>query len=90
MSPEGGDRTDRVRVSIGTERDNFDLVSKAGDRLREHLGVTRMEDQNVANVLSAMPLSPDAARLYALGVMKLRQYDALGARDLLGQAGRVI
>ena len=74
---------------VGTERDIFDLVSKAGDRLREHLGVTRMEDQNVANVLSAMPLSPDAARLYALGVMKLRQYDALGARDLLEQAVRV-
>ena len=42
---------------VGTERDIFDLVSKAGDRLREHLGVTRMEERDVANVLSAMPLS---------------------------------
>ncbi|MGC1424770.1 MAG: tetratricopeptide repeat protein [Terracidiphilus sp.] len=74
---------------VGTERDIFDLVSKAGDRLREHLGVTRMEERDVANVLSAMPLSPDATRFYALGVMKLRQYDALGARDLLEQAVRV-
>lgn len=73
----------------GSERDIFDLVSRAGDRLREHLGVTRMEERDVANVLSALPLAPDAARFYALGVVKLRQYDALGARDLLEQAVRV-
>jgi DNA-binding winged helix-turn-helix (wHTH) protein/tetratricopeptide (TPR) repeat protein len=73
----------------GTERGIFQLVSQAGDRLRDHLGLAHMEDRDVASVLSALPLDPDAARFYALGVGKLRQYDPLAARDLLEQATRV-
>lgn len=70
----------------GTERGIFELVSQAGNRLRDHLGIGPMEDRDAASVLSALPLDSDAARFYALGVEKLRQYDALAARDLLEQA----
>jgi tetratricopeptide (TPR) repeat protein len=40
-------------------------------------------------VLAALPLDPEAARFYSLGVMKLRQFDALAAKDLLEQAAEV-
>src|SRR5439155_14484849 len=33
-----------------------------------------------------LPLNPDAARFYALGLSKLRHFDALAAKDLLIEA----
>ena len=37
-------------------------------------------------MLASLPLDPEAARFYALGVAKLRQFDVLAAKDLLEQA----
>ena len=74
---------------LGTAQELFHLVSKVGDRLRDRLGLTSMEESDAASVLSAVPLDPEAARFYGLGVAKLRQFDALAARDLLEQTTRV-
>ncbi len=74
---------------LGTRQELFQLVSRVGDRLRDRLGISRLEETDLASILSALPLDPEAARLYALGIAKLRQFDALAARDLLEQAVKV-
>lgn len=73
-------------AEIGSAQDLFRLVSRVGAKLRDHLGVPPLEDTDEAGVLASLPLDPDAARFYALGLSKLRQYDALTAKDLLLQA----
>lgn len=70
----------------GQAKEMFRLVSQIGTQLRNRLGVGPLQGTDEAGVLAAMPLDPDAARFYALGVAKLRQFDALAAKDLLSQA----
>ena len=70
----------------GSERQLFDLVSKVGKRLRRELGVEDLGRADAGNVRSALPTSPEAARLYAEGLARLRLFDPLGARDLLARA----
>lgn len=73
-------------AEIGSSQDLFRLVARVGQNLRERLGVPRLEDMDAAGILAALPLDPEAARFYAMGIAKLRQFDALGAKDLLAQA----
>lgn len=73
-------------AEIGSAQDLFRLVSRAGAKLRDRLGVPPLEDSDEAGILASLPLDPDAARFYALGISKLRQFDALAAKDLLQQA----
>ena len=61
------------------------LVARAGARLRERLGAS-VADADTAAARAAMPSHPDAARLYAEGLARLREFDALAARDLLERA----
>jgi tetratricopeptide (TPR) repeat protein len=70
----------------GDTKDMFRLVSQIGTQLRNRLGVGALQGADEASVMAALPLDPDAARFYALGVAKLRQFDALAAKDLLSQA----
>jgi len=70
----------------GETKEMFRLVSQIGSQLRNRLGVGPLQGTDEASVLAALPLDPDAARFYALGVAKLRQFDALAAKDLLSQA----
>jgi DNA-binding winged helix-turn-helix (wHTH) protein/tetratricopeptide (TPR) repeat protein len=68
----------------GSESDLPALVAHAGQDLRSKLGVA-------AAVQATAPAhfgtaSADALRLYAEGLARLRQFDALGARDLLERA----
>ncbi len=73
-------------AEIGTSQDLFILVSRVGQKLRDRLGIPRLEDKDAASILAALPLDREAARFYSLGIVKLRQFDALGAKDLLSQA----
>ena len=73
-------------AEAGGTKEMFRLVSQIGTRLRERIGVAPLQETEEASVLAALPLDPDAARLYALGIAKLRQFDALAAKDLLSQA----
>jgi len=71
---------------VGSEADLFDLVSQAGSRLREKLGVEAVSPAEAVSVRSSLPANRDAIRLYSEGLARLRVFDALEARDLLQQA----
>ena len=73
-------------TETGSERQLFDLVSRVGRRLRRELGVEDLGRADSGEVRSALPASPEAARLYAEGLERLRLFDPLGARDLLSRA----
>lgn len=72
----------------GTEADLFDLVSRAGSRLRRELGMVDPSPEQIQALRSLHPVEPEGARLYAEGLVRLRSYDFPGARDLLVQAAR--
>jgi tetratricopeptide (TPR) repeat protein/DNA-binding winged helix-turn-helix (wHTH) protein len=73
-------------AETGNEQHLFDLVSQVGMRVRERLGVVGISPTEAAGVRASLPANPEAARLYAQGVARLRVLDAVGARDLLQQA----
>jgi DNA-binding winged helix-turn-helix (wHTH) protein/tetratricopeptide (TPR) repeat protein len=72
-------------AEIGGTQDLFEIVSRAGGKLRDRLGVPTLEKPEDAGVLASLPKDREAARFYALGVVKLRQFDFLAAKDLLLQ-----
>ncbi|HEX6899618.1 MAG TPA: tetratricopeptide repeat protein [Thermoanaerobaculia bacterium] len=80
-----GETTARL-TETGEERQLFDLVSRVGRRLRRELGTEEISDSDSGEVRAALPASPEAARLYAEGIERLRTYDPVGARDLLARA----
>jgi|HubBroStandDraft_1064217.scaffolds.fasta_scaffold00322_22 DNA-binding winged helix-turn-helix (wHTH) protein/TolB-like protein len=71
---------------VGSEADLFDMVSQAGSRLREKLGVEAVSPVEAVSVRASLPSNRDAARLYSEGLARLRVLDAPEARDLLQQA----
>src|SRR3984885_8901119 len=71
---------------VGGEADLFDMVSQAGSRLREKLGVEAVSPVEAVSVRASSPANRDAARLYSEGLARLRALDAPEARDLLQQA----
>ncbi|HEV2843738.1 MAG TPA: tetratricopeptide repeat protein [Thermoanaerobaculia bacterium] len=78
-----GETTARV-TETGSEQQLFDLVSRVGKRLRRELGTDSEAD--TGEVRAALPSTPEAARLYAEGIERLRLFDPVGARDRLAQA----
>ena len=70
----------------GTESNLFELVSKAGQRLRSRLGIRAVTREEEAAVAVELPSNPDAARLYSEGLERLRDFDSLTARDLFQKA----
>ncbi len=73
----------------GSESEIDSLVGKAGAELRAKLGITPLSDAQSALVRASLPGNPEAARLYAEGLQKLRLFDALSARDLLEKAAEL-
>jgi eukaryotic-like serine/threonine-protein kinase len=69
----------------GEEKNLFDLVSRAGAQLRAKCGIGQMNAEDESGVRAALPSTTEAAKLYALGLEKLRVSDAIAARDLLQQ-----
>src|ERR1700704_245871 len=67
----------------GNESEIDTLVGKAGAKLRAQLGIAAPSDAHCGVVRTSLPSNPEAARLYAEGLQKLRLFDALAARDLL-------
>ncbi|HVB57310.1 MAG TPA: tetratricopeptide repeat protein [Candidatus Acidoferrales bacterium] len=70
----------------GTEEDLLQIVSRSGNDLRTTLGLGRISDAETASFEAAVPKNAEAMRWYSLGLQKLRQFDALGARDSLTRA----
>ena len=84
-------RTGEILTEIaetGSVKDLFVVTSRIGARLRERLGVPGVAEADEAGVLASLPLDRDAAKFYALGLVKLREFDALAAKDLLEQASK--
>src|SRR5215469_2728069 len=82
-------RTGETTAAIsetGTEARLFDLVSRAGERLRAKLGVAAVTQEEAVGVAQALPQDHLAARFYSEGFAKLRVSDALAARNLLEQS----
>ena len=71
---------------VGSEADLFEIVTQAGSRLREKLGVEALSQVEEVSVRASLPSNREAARLYSEGLARLRVYEALEARDLLEQA----
>ncbi|MGC9990334.1 MAG: tetratricopeptide repeat protein [Terriglobales bacterium] len=71
---------------VGNEADLFDVVSQAGSRLREKLGVEAVSPVEAVSVRASLPANREATRLYSEGLARLRVFDALAARDLLQRA----
>jgi tetratricopeptide (TPR) repeat protein len=70
----------------GTETKLVDLVTRAGSRLRQSMGVEEPSAAEVHALAAGAPSNLEAQRLYAEGLAKLRVLDALTARDLLKRA----
>jgi tetratricopeptide (TPR) repeat protein/TolB-like protein/tRNA A-37 threonylcarbamoyl transferase component Bud32 len=70
----------------GTEAGLFDLVGGVGVALRRELGVAEVPATGTGAALVSFPASPEAARLYAEGLDRLRLFDVAAARDLLSRA----
>ena len=73
-------------AETGTEVDLFDLVSRAGARLRDALGVAGVRSHETDEVRAELPSNPTVAKLYADGLGKLRTFDSVGARASLEKA----
>ncbi len=63
-----------------------ELATRAGAKLRSKLGVGELAASEELAAHARRPANVQAARLYALGLEKLRTADALAARDLLLKA----
>jgi eukaryotic-like serine/threonine-protein kinase len=71
---------------VGTEAHLLDLVSRAGQHLRQKLGVRAVTKEEAAEVAVALPSKAEASKPYSEGLAKLRIFDSLAARDLLQKA----
>ena len=65
----------------GSEDQLFAIVTRAGAALRARVGVGGLTSEQLANVRAAQPANLAAARLYAEGLARLRQFDAAGAQE---------
>src|SRR5579883_852395 len=71
----------------GTEAGLSDLVTRSGARLRAIMRIDEWGASEAAKELRAtLPENPEAARLYTEGLVKLRAFDILAARELLARA----
>lgn len=70
----------------GSQANLFELVSRAGEKLRTSLGIRKITKEEAVEVSTALPSSAKATRLYAEGLSKLHVFDALSARDSLLKA----
>jgi eukaryotic-like serine/threonine-protein kinase len=73
----------------GSELQMDDLVTRAGAELREKLGVGEITPSQAESVRASLPSDAAAMRLYSEGLAKLRELDALAARDALQKSAAV-
>jgi len=73
-------------AETSSSQDLFQTTTRIGAKLRERIGVPALAESDEAGVLASVPLDREAARFYALGLDKLRQYDALPTREYFERA----
>jgi DNA-binding winged helix-turn-helix (wHTH) protein/tetratricopeptide (TPR) repeat protein/TolB-like protein len=74
---------------VGPESDLFEIVSRVGGRLRQTLGLDKLSPGQVQAVQALHPSVPEAARLAAEGLERLRAFDSIKARELLERAAEI-
>jgi len=82
-------KTGEIAATIsekGSENDLDGLATRAGADLRQKLGVGEITPGEAAVIKASLPSGPEAVRLYAQGLARLRVADALAARELLERA----
>jgi tetratricopeptide (TPR) repeat protein/DNA-binding winged helix-turn-helix (wHTH) protein len=70
----------------GTQDNLPELVSRTGDQVRRILQIGDVAPGEARQLRAALPQNTEAARLYAEGLVRLRGFDVLGARDSFQQA----
>jgi eukaryotic-like serine/threonine-protein kinase len=70
----------------GAEAEVFELVARAGLRLRGKLGLERPSATEAEQARAASPSSPEVLRLYSEGLAKLRVFEGSAACELLQRA----
>ena len=70
----------------GGETQIDDLITRAGSTLRQKLGAGAVSESQASAVRATHASNAEASRLYSEGLVKLRAFDALAARDLLEKA----
>ena len=70
----------------GPDKKLPDLATRAGERVRQKLGIAEASALDAASVKAAQSSSLAATRLYAEGIERLHSFDTAGARDLLERA----
>ncbi len=73
-------------VQTDNRNNLFRVTSEIGAQLRQELGVPDIKDTEQAGILASLPPGGEGARFYSLGITRLRDFDAVAARDLLEQA----
>jgi eukaryotic-like serine/threonine-protein kinase len=75
-----------VVSETGTEGQLFGLVSTAGAELRKKLGLGEISEADAKTLRATVSSDPEAAKLYAEGLRKLRIFDPLAAKESLEKA----
>jgi DNA-binding winged helix-turn-helix (wHTH) protein/tetratricopeptide (TPR) repeat protein len=75
-------------AEVGSAQDLFPMVGRVGDKLRDRLDIPALEGSDEAAVFASLPRDRDAARFYARGLVKMREFDALAAKDLFAEASK--
>jgi serine/threonine protein kinase/tetratricopeptide (TPR) repeat protein len=71
---------------MGPESQLLDVVSRAGKRLRERLGLSEVSQLESQEIKASVASNSEAMRLYSQGLGKLRAFDPLAARGFLSRA----
>jgi eukaryotic-like serine/threonine-protein kinase len=83
LNPEG----EAIAVSsAGTDAELFTLMAAAGRELRSRLGLQGTTEADTRAARAAFPVNLEAGRLYAEGLTRLREADAVRGRELLERA----
>ena len=75
-------------AEVGTEKELFQLISRAGSNLRHEIGVGEISGLDLDTVHASHPSTMEAARFYADGLARLRRLDFIEAHNLLQDAVR--
>lgn len=73
-------------TETGGEGDLLALVSRVGQALRTHLGVSTLSAEELPTARTSFPSNVAAVKDYTEGLQRLRLYDAAGAREHLLKA----
>jgi DNA-binding winged helix-turn-helix (wHTH) protein/tetratricopeptide (TPR) repeat protein len=73
-------------AEVGTISDLFQLISRSGRQLRAKLGTSQASSLEEEEIRAARPSTPEVARFYSQGLLRLREFDAPAAQSLFAKA----